>query len=79
LSVDLDFNGLAVINISQADVNLFSLWLNTSFSLLLTTSWATSATHEHAEDVIHAATAAGTSLETFHAVFIIDFSLILVE
>jgi hypothetical protein len=56
------------------------LWLNTSFSLLSTTATTTSAAHEHAEDVVHAATAAAsTGLETFHAVFVIDISLLLVE
>jgi hypothetical protein len=77
LPVDFELDGLSIVDIGQANINLFGLRLDSCLSLLASAS--TSAAHEHAEDVIHAAATSSASFESLHSVLIIGFSLILVE
>jgi hypothetical protein len=77
LSIHLDLNGLAVVDVSQANIDLFCLWLDSGLSLGTCTT--TAATHEHAKDVVHALTSASSSLKALHSVLVVGVPLILVE
>lgn len=76
MAFDVDLKRLAIVNVSKSDINLLRQRLDLRLSGRSTTA-GTAATHEHTEDVVHAAATAtaGALLNTLQAVLVVDLTL----
>ena len=75
LPINLEIESVAVVHVSERAFDSSCDWLDASFALL---AWV--AACKHGENIVHTSwMRAGTLLNTFHTIFIIDFSLFFIE